>query len=180
MRYFGCCLLLFFLFGQPASAQLLPESKDTIATRYQLPGADCALFPVGARMGYWYSEENLLSTGRFTPTCAQATAAEEALKIIRLETVYAHQPSSYYAGYPKIIKQRLPKYQRQYFGFYNIQHQPCLYINFFIEEWVEVPGTTPHWLCTPIEVADGGADFWRIFYNLTTHKFYNFSHGLEG
>ena len=181
MRVFGCCLLSFLLFGQPASAQLQPATKDTIAaTRYQLPGADCALFPKRANMGYWYNEKTLLSTGRFTPTHAQVITAEKALKTIHLETVYAHQPSSYYADYPKIIAQSLPKYQRQYFGFYNSRHQSCLYINFFIEKWEEAPGTTPHWLCTPIEVADGGAGFWRIFYNLTTQKFYDFSHGLEG
>ncbi|RZK99044.1 MAG: hypothetical protein EOO62_25370 [Hymenobacter sp.] len=166
-------------FLAPASAQVASVLKDTIATRVQLPGADCALFPAAANLGSWFGKD-FTQLLRFTPTRAQAAEAEQALPRVHLAKLYQYPVTDYYARYPAIIKQHLSKYQRQYFGFYKAQHQTCLFINFFIEEVEYAPGTLPSWLTHPVQVADGGAGFWHIYYNLTTHKFYNFSHGMEG
>jgi hypothetical protein len=179
MRSFFTVLLLVHIYLAPASAQTRPTPKDTIATRYQLLEADCALFPAAASFTP-NGEETVPNTGRFTPTRQQVAMAEKALPTVRLQDIYAAPPLSYYTNYPTVIKENLKQYQRQYYGFYNTQHQPCLFINFFVEHYEEVPGQPAIWLRRRIRVYDGGAAFWRVYYNVTTHTFYNFSHNLEG
>jgi hypothetical protein len=173
-RVFSHLLHAYFLHGLVAG--LAPA---TIATRYQLLEADCALFPAAASFTP-NGEETVPNTGRFTPTRQQVAMAEKALPTVRLQDIYAAPPLSYYANYPTVIKENLKQYQRQYYGFYNTQHQPCLFINFFIEHYEEVPGQPAIWLRRRIRVYDGGAAFWRVYYNVTTHTLYNFSHNLEG
>jgi hypothetical protein len=178
MRYFFCILLVV---GLPifAGAQDHPLPSDTIATHYQLLGADCALFPAVARLpqylDYWVTR-----TGRFTPTQQQVAAVEKQLPTAPLEKLYDHRPTSYYVSYPSIIRQNIAKYQLQYFGLYNEAHQPCLFINLFIENVKYEPNTIPGWLIYPIHQYDGGAAYWSIYYNLSTQRFYNFRHNLEG
>ena len=178
MRFLFFSLLAGNLLALPAAAQVLPAPRDTVATRYQLPGADCALFPAAASMGPY--SEYIPETGRFTPSREQVTNVEKILPAVRLQDVYERPANSYYADYPGIIKARLAEYNRQYYGFYNLKHQPCLYINFFPGKYEQSDNKDPHWLHWPIYVSDGGAGFWQIFYNLSTNKFYNFSHNLEG
>jgi hypothetical protein len=163
-----------------AIAQVASTPKDTVATRVQLPGADCALFPAGASFAR-YLEDDSLVTKRFTPTRHQVAAAEKALLTVRLQEAYERPVSSYYAQYPAIIKQNLAKYQRQYYGFYNKKNQPCLYINLFYEPYVERSSKpVPYWLRALIYTHDGGPAYWHIYYNLGTRTFYNFSHNSEG
>jgi hypothetical protein len=182
MRFSLLVLLISGFFAQPTAAHIVPASKDTIATRVQLPGADCALFPAAAKMEH-AAGEKLPITGRFTPTLEQVASAEQLLPSVSLATVYAPGagPSgSYYAHYPLSIKWNLSRYQRQYYGFYNSAHQPCLFINFFIQHYEEVPGRPATWLRRRIFFFDGGTALWCIYYNTTTHEFYNFSHGVDG
>ena len=183
MRLLFFSLLAGSLRALPAAAQTLPAPKDTVATRYQLPGADCALFPAAAKMTYRIGED-LMVTERFRPTHRQVRKVEQALPEVELAKFISQLPPSmqqYYVEYPGIIKTNLSKYQRQYYGFYNVQHQPCLYLNFFYEPDVERSSQPiPYWLRAPIEMNDGGPAYWHIFYNLSTHQFYNFSHALEG
>jgi hypothetical protein len=180
MHFFSLLLLLSGACVPLAHAQSLILSRDTIATRLLLPGADCALFPVDARLPNWL-DISVTRNERFTPTSSQAAQVEKALPDAQLQKLYEHSPPSYYASYPTIIKQHLPNYQRQYYGFYNKRHQPCLVINFFYEPNIERPSNPiPYWLRAPISMSDGGPAYWSIYYNLTTHRFYNFSHNLEG
>ena len=182
MRYLFSLLLATSFLTHSAAAQVVSAPKDTIATRVQLPGADCALFPAAAKMEH-QMEEEMPNTGRFMPTRQQVVAVEHLLPSVTLEKVYdpkAGPAGGYYANYPLTIKQSLPKYQRQYYGFYNSAHQPCLFINFFIESYEDVTGRPAVWLYRRIFFFDGGATLWRIYYNLATHKFYNFSHNMEG
>lgn len=99
---------------------------------------------------------------------------------VRRQDIYAVPSLSYYANYSAIIQENLKQYQRQYYGFYNPQHQPCLFINFFIERYEEAPGRPATWLRRLVYTHDGGAAFWHIYYNATTKKFYDFSHNVEG
>lgn len=179
------CKLLWILVGlltMPSfvAAQDQPAPADTTAQLLQLSGAACALFPAAARLpdevDYYVTR-----TGRFSPTPQQVAEAEQALPTAPLQQIYERMPSRYYADYPLIIKQNLAKYQRQYYGFYNEKHQPCLHINFFYEPNVErsiIP--VPYWLRAPIKMHDGGPAYWRIYYNLTTRQCYHFSHNGEG
>jgi hypothetical protein len=179
MRALLCGLVLCCTTSKTLVAQNRPVPADTVAAHIQLPGADCGLFPAAARLPN-FLDYYVTRTGRFTPTLPQAIEVEQALPTAQLQKLYEHPITSYYAAYPVIIKQHLPEYQRQYYGFYNELHQPCLFINFFIEHIESTPNTVPNWLCYYIHTHDGGAAFWSIYYNLTTHKFYRFSHNLEG
>jgi hypothetical protein len=159
MRLLLLSLLASSGLALPAAAQTLPASKDTVATHYQLPGADCALFPAAAEITYRIGG-GFPVTGRFKPTRNQVRKVEHALPDVDLAKFLRQQPASmqqYYAAYPGIIKANLSKYQRQYYGFYNVQHQPCLYLNFFYEPGVERSSQPiPYWLRAPIEMNDGG------------------------
>lgn len=75
------------------------------------------------------------------------------------------------------IYNNLKKYYRQYYGFYNCQHQPCLYINCFLDDDVAIGHSydiAPYWLREPVSMLLGGASYWSITFNLTTQEFYDF------
>lgn len=179
MRYLLLAFIVRIGLNVPAMAQQPQVTADTVATRYQLPGADCALFPANASLPFSVDESNPL-TRRFTPTHQQVAATEKALGMVNLATVNPNPEAVYYAKYPALIKAHLAKYRRQYFGFYSLKHHPCLYINLFDEQVVELPGTVPYWLRSIVVTYDGGAAFWSIYYDLTTRKFYKFHHNSEG
>lgn len=162
----------------PVVAQQITK-VDTVATRYILPKADCACFPATAKLPLFLND-SIRQTKRFTPSKQQIITTEKALIEIDLARVNKQPENSYYANYPAIITEQLSTYQRQYFGFYNSQGHPCLYINFFILHLEEPADYTPFWLTTPVRVYDGGAAFWSIFFDLETHKFYGFRHNSEG
>jgi len=167
------------LINPPVAAQPHSATKDTIAVHYQLPAADCALFPAAASLPT-HIQETTPCTGRFTPTRPHVVRAERALRKVSLEQVNPEPEASYYAGYPALIKKQLGTYQRQYYGFYNSQHHPCLYINFFLEKVEEPPGQVPRWLRAPIFFYDGGPALWSIYYDVTLRQFYGFRHNSEG
>lgn len=163
----------------PGAAPSPRSAADTVAQHYQLPGADCALFPAAAALPADVAARTP-HTGRFTPTRQQVAAVEQALRGVALGKVNAQPESSYYAHYPALIEKQLGAYQRQYFGFYNPQGHPCLFLNFFIEHLDEPVGQVPRWLRAPVRAYDGGAAFWSIYYDLTTRAFYRFQHNSEG
>ena len=181
MRFLLLSLLVGHLLALPTAAQTLPAPKDTVATRYQLPGADCALFPAAAafpenKLGDIYE----LGMQRFTPTQEQVYATEQLLKAIRLDQVsYRYEFTDYYDNYPAIIKKNLANYKRQYYGFYNAAHHACLFINFFTEYKEEIHPPL-YWLHHPVRVYDGGWAFWSIYYDLTDKKFFLYEHNSEG
>lgn len=160
-------------------AQHLRVAADTIATPYQLPNADCALFPAAAALP-GYVDAHTPRIGRFMPTGKQVAITEKALVKVEISAVNLLPEADYYAKYPALIKAHLAKYRRQYVGFYNPEHHPCLYINLFDEQVEEVPGAVPHWLRYIIVTYDSGPAYWSIYYDLTTRKFYNFQHAVEG
>lgn len=168
-------------FKAPGPGAVLPPRSvaDTVAQRYQLPGADCALFPAAAALPADVAARTP-HTGRFTPTRQQVAAVEKDLRGVALGKVNAQLESSYYAHYPALIEKQLGMYQRQYFGFYNPQGHPCLFLNFFIERLDEPAGRVPRWLREPVRAYDGGAAFWSIYYDLITRAFYRFQHNSEG
>jgi hypothetical protein len=180
---FLCYLLASCLLGKissyPAAAQTPASPGDTIAFHYQLPAADCALFPAAASLPA-HIVATTTSTGRFTPTRPQVVQAERALRKVSLAQVNPHPETPYYAAYPASLQKQLGVYRRQYYGFYNAQHHACLYINFFIESREEPPGQVPHWLRAPVFFYDGGPALWCIYYDLTLHQFYDFQHSSEG
>jgi len=157
-----------------------PGHADTVAIRQQVLGADCGLFPAAA--GLPTDEEGQVTAhcGRFTPTLPQVVPVELALRTLPLHRVPVVAGHHIIPSYPLLIHQNLPRYKRQYFGFYDLRHQPCLYVHFFAASVDEHPGYTPRWLREVIQVEDGGAGYWSVKYNLTTHQFYDFEHNSEG
>ena len=138
-----------------AQRQQSPARADTVAGRVQVLGADCGLFPAAARM-------------------------ERALRTLPLHRVPVLTGSRILPSYPFLIHQNLPRYKRQYFGFYNLQRQPDRYVQFFAESVEAHPGYTPRWLREAFQVVDGGAGFWSIKYNWSTHQSYDFETNSEG
>lgn len=181
MRLASIQLLLSLIFSQLAQAQPSAAPPDTVATRYQLPGADCALFPAAAafpehKLGDIYE----LGMPRFTPTQEQVYATEQSLQSVNLYQVsYRYEFTDYYDKYPAIIKKNLANYKRQYYGFYNAAHHACLFINFFTEYKEEIHPPL-YWLHYPVRVYDGGWAFWSIYYDLTDQKFFLYEHNSEG
>lgn len=184
----GTQLLLGLAFTRLAQAQASAAPKDTVATRYQLPGADCALFPAAARLPDWLPEKRLASH-RFTPAAPQVAAAETALAMLQLLHVSQGPKTSQDSTYARNITRRLRQYRRQYFGFYNRRKQPCVFINFvggdiaFNGEEAglrpKLPGYPPQWLREYLFIGDGGDNHWSICYNLTTGRFYRYWHNLD-
>jgi hypothetical protein len=140
----------------------------------QVRGADCALFPVGAVSYY-----NIKAT--FMPTPAQAAEAEKALATAQLATVDPHA-KSWYKKEPNpaytAISNHLPLFRQQFYGFYNAQKQPCLFINAFPLDKNFTIGQ--RWLRETVWVFDGGTSFWQAKYNLATHRFEYFSYNRMG
>ncbi|MBO2010937.1 hypothetical protein [Hymenobacter negativus] len=186
------CILLVTLLSsctEPAPSGRKPNTSsqkdtgrpNTEAVRYQVLDADCGLFPSTAHIPTDDQGNDLPHRGRFTPTKPQVAHLEQALRTLPLARVSVRTGYRIRPSYLVLIQQNLPRYKRQYFGFYNQQGQPCLYINFFPEHFVkEYPGYTPRWLLEPISVDDGGAGFWSIQYNWTTHQFYDLAHNADG
>lgn len=172
-------LLLFGLPRAPLQAQNGPSAPDTVAVRYTLPGADCALFPATAAWPFWLDDQTP-RIGRFTPSRRQVRRTEKALRQVALDRVNAEPETSYYAAYPARIHAQLAVYQRQYYGFINPQGHHCLFINLFNEPREEAPGRVPFWLQGAIRAFDGGEAFWSIYYDLNTRTFFKFGHGSEG
>ncbi|UOQ70079.1 hypothetical protein [Hymenobacter cellulosilyticus] len=179
MRSFLSLLVLLSTFHHLVIAQATPARGDTIATHYFLPQADCASFPAAAKLRR-YQETLLKDRRRFTPKKTQIVKTEKALAQADLGRINSRPANSYYAEYPVIIKEQLPKYKRQYYGFYNTESQPCLFINFFIEDREESPNRVPSWLTDFRWTYDGGSAYWSVYYNLKTQKFYDFNHNVEG
>ncbi|WP_426059022.1 hypothetical protein [Hymenobacter sp. B1770] len=153
---------------------------DTVALRYTVLGADCGLFPAAARLLTDEQGNAPPHLDRFTPTLPQAARVELALRTLPLHRVPVLAGYRILPNYPLLIHQNLHRYKRQYFGFYNLQRQPCFYVHFFAATVEEHPGYTPQWLREAFQVVDGGAAFWSIKYNWTTHQFYDFEANSEG
>lgn len=153
---------------------------DTVAHRYQVLGADCGLFPAAARLLTDEEGHAPFSTGRFSPTIAQVTRIEHDLRTLPLQRVSISRDHYIKRSYLAFIYAHLADYKRQYFGFYNVQHHPCLYVHFIGERIRDYPGQLPHWLREAYQVDDGGASFWAIKYDWTTHQFYDFEHNSDG
>jgi hypothetical protein len=164
MRLLLLSLLACSALALPVAAQAQLMMNDLLAVPVKVRGADCALFPAAASMRP-YVQNNLVK-GRFTPTSQQVSDAEHLLPV--LKSNYLQSDSSVNYANLNYVQGHLPKYKRQYFGFYNKQRQPCLFINF-------LGYAHSQWLNRLTYVDDGGNLFWRIRYNLTTHQFYSFS-----
>lgn len=172
MRPYLLALVISSLFVQRLAAQQ-PLPTKAIATRYQLPGADCALFP--AAMSSWDGTTQPKPTGSFTPTKQQVVLAESLLASHLHFLADTFSTIGYGYGCKEVLK-NLPNYRRQYFGFYNSQHEPCLGINSFVaNKFFEFL-----WLQQPIDVEDGGTDFWHIYFNLSTQRFFSFNYNSQG
>ena len=178
-------LLLGSAFCQLTKGQTLPAPRDTVATRAQILGADCALFPATARWPTWVAY--ILHRQRFTPTTTQAQVAEQALAGTQLLTINPGRKNWRDSTYARQISQRLSQYHRQYLGFYNEQRQPCLFVNLLLDtafDGIDVgmqprpPSHVSHWLRAPQQAADGSWGFWMVCYNLTTHQFFDYWHDL--
>ena len=157
-------------FSVAAQVPSYPVPAFMLAQRYQLPAADCALFPAAAA-----ANPAIGSLGRFTPVAQQVDSAEHALALVTL--AHTDSPSSApepanYAAYHATMKQGLAHYRRQYFGFYNGANHPSLHITFLREA-----DAGAFWLQHYVIVYDAGPDYWTICYDLTAKVFYNFEHG---
>ena len=174
-------LLLAGGVGQSALAQAAPA--DTVATRVQVLGVDCALFPARATFPRSDTEDDEYKPGmkRFTPTTEQVTATEQALLGVQLDRVKGRiEPNDYYDAYPRIIKKHLKEFQRQYYGFYNQQQHACVFVNFFLEKREVGAPESSVWLTQPITLMDGGWQYWSVYYDLTAHKFFHYAHAEQG
>ena len=187
MRLASAQLLLGFAFSQLAQAQSSAAPPDTVATRYQPPGDDCALFPA-ARLPAWLPEQKLPPRCRFTPAATQVGATEKALLAVPLLRINPGPKLRQDSAYARAIAQPLGHYHRQYFGFYNRRKQPCVFVNFisdfaFTAEEAGLrptpPGYVPQWLRQYLFIGDGGPNQWSVYYNLATGKFYHYWHNLD-
>jgi hypothetical protein len=172
MSRFLLAFLVFSLLQQPAVAQDALTLQDLMATRVQLPRADCALFPAAAQLDTLGLHKAAVEPSRFTPTRQQVEMVEQQLEAAGISAIRQPltPPDSANLAY---IQAHLPVYKRQYFGFYNAQHQPCLFIQLFegdnLGDWLH------HWLL----ILDGGPSVWEVYYNLDTRRFYGLGyHGL--
>jgi len=162
----------FLLFILAAGLLAHVAVAQVAGTRYQRPGADCALFPAAAQLDTLGLHGATVEPYRFTPTRHQVEMAEQQLEAEGISAI--RQPltpaDSANLAY---IQAHLPVYKRQYFGFYNAQHQPCLFIQLFESDH---PGDwLHHWLL----ILDGGPSVWEVYYNLDTRRFYGLGyHGL--
>ncbi|OWP61934.1 hypothetical protein CDA63_16965 [Hymenobacter amundsenii] len=172
-------LLLVGLPALPGTARPLLSISDTIAAPYRRRRAEYALFPAVATL-----PPRLAALapppGRFTPTPRDARTAEKGLRRVSLARVNAQPEHAYYAQYPALIQQHLAQYRRQYYGFFNPEGHRCLFINLFLEQREEPPGSVPFWLREAVWTHDGGSAYWSICYDLTTRAFYDFRHNSEG
>lgn len=167
--------------GHTPGAPAQPGARaDTVARRLQVLGADCGLFPAAAQLLTDESGRAPVHRGRFTPTPAQALRVEHALRTLPLAQVSPLPGHPVTPRYPAYIHQHLARYKRQYFGFYDGRGHACLYVHFFAEQPAEYPGYTPAWLRAPVQPVDGGAGYWSLKYDETTHRFYDFEHNSAG
>jgi hypothetical protein len=173
MRLAGSFLIAFCCLSLEVQAQ----KPYFPATRLLLPGAECALFPATATLPDAPEFDEAL-TARFAPIWPQVIEAEQTLSTALSHSLTTAQPARYISQRQAIVRAYLPAYRRQYFGFYNAQHQACLFINAFYNQYTNP--LDPSWLHYCISVDDGGVGFWRIYYNLATHRFYKFSSNEDG
>jgi hypothetical protein len=167
-------LLLSLLAGSalalPVAAQVhrYPVPAFMQPQHYQLPKADCAIFPAAAALDV----AALGSPGRFTPTTQQVDSVEYALATVDLNRVNAEPELPGYEAYPQLIKKKLPQYRRQYFGFYNSLNHSCLHITFIKADLADA-----FWLQWREKVFDAGPDYWTVCYDASAKVFYTFEHG---
>jgi hypothetical protein len=154
-------------------------------TRYQRPGFDCALFPAGKFIYDIAGKDGIVGdslTGRFTPTKQQVDSAENLLPVLLRDVASPHfrGKERYYKKHLRPLPKSLKRYRRQYFGFYNGRHQPCLYINFFNPDSPYVNFFAFNWLLKTVLISDAGfmlddsPNLWQVSFNLTTQQLYNF------
>lgn len=165
-------LLTGSLLALPAAAQLQPTMNDLMATPLKVRGVDCALFPAIAQFDTTGLRRAKSPPYRFTPTHQQVEAAESQLNT---EGIYAIRAP--YTPYDSVnlayIQKNLLAYRRQYFGFYNAQHQACLFIQLFEDDNTD-------WLYRHLLFLDGGSSVWEVCYNLDTRRFYSLGYHSQG
>lgn len=170
MRALLIVLLASTLLVLPATAQTQPTMHDLMATAIKVQGADCALFPAVARLDTLDISEPI--TGRFAPVRQQVEAAETQLREKGVEAI--RRPfNEYDAASLQYIQKNLSAYKRQYFGFFNAQHQACLFVQFFENDYSD-------WLYQHLLIMDGGTSVWETWYNLDTQQFYGISYHSQG
>jgi len=97
---------------------------------------------------------------RFTPSSQEIQSLEKILKS-NIQN--------------KFIRRNLGKYKRQYIGFYNIQGERVILINFLWKGWTDYDfegNEIQTWKKEWMEIQDGGNHYWKIKYNPDTKSFY--------
>ncbi|HET9506120.1 MAG TPA: hypothetical protein VFO93_21450 [Hymenobacter sp.] len=186
MRRFLLALLWLSLFQQLAAAQVAPAPQVPLATQVQVRGADCALFPA-EKFIYDIAGKNSIVgdsvTGRFTPTKQRVDSVENLLPMLLQAMVISPRfrgKERYYKKHLRPLPKNLKRYRRQYFGFYNSRHQPCLYINFFNPDSPYIKAFGFDWLLKTVLITDAGfmlddsPNLWQVSFNLTTQQLYSF------
>lgn len=180
MRPLVFILLVTALVAHAAAAQV------AAATRYQRPGADCALFPAGNFIYDTTGKNSIVGdsvTGRFTPTKQQVDSVENLLPTVLQAMVSSsgfRGKERYYKKHIRPLPTSLKNYRRQYFGFYNSRHQSCLYVNFFNPDSPYIKAFSFDWLLKRVLITDAGfmlddsPNLWQVSFNLTTQQLYNF------
>jgi hypothetical protein len=178
------CQLIFMLLAFGLSAHT--AAAQVAATRYQRPGADCALFPAGKLIHDISGKDGIAGdslTGRFTPTKQQVDSVENLLPVLLRNLAASprfHGKERYYKKYLRPLPKSLTRYRRQYYGFYNGRHQPCLYVNFFNPDSPYIKAFNFNWLLKTVRITDAGfmlddsPNLWQASFNLTTQQLYNF------
>jgi hypothetical protein len=121
-------------------------------------------------------------TGRFTPTQQQVDSVETRLPQLLRSLARLQRPSDADRSYKRHLRpitKNLATYQRQYIGFYNRKHQPCLYIHFFTSDIAFY--SSEYFLQRLVEMSDAGfmtdssPNLWHVNLDLTTTQLYRFS-----
>jgi hypothetical protein len=101
-----------------------------------------------------------------------APSPEETLQALPHIEAFLNHPSEvadWSKGQIKIILSRLKTYRVQFIGVTR-HGKKLIWCNFF----PDTKEVLSYWEKTPVEVADGGASFWQIYYDPTTGQCSNF------
>ncbi len=125
--------------------------------------AEAVIVPAGAAKEQIGASE---FSGFWTPTAAQIQAAEKRLAgFIKREAIRDKPRSSQISE----VHRRLPEYRRQYVGVIS-EGQKLILLNAFPRSDSSDRYFTS-WTRVLVEVSDGGASYWKVFYDPRRQKF---------
>lgn len=174
-------LLSIFLFssliGLGQSVDTHSIKIDTIETHSFYSWGEDSLFrdpPPYENYHFLFSEfegviltNSFLRDSKFTPSVSDIIELESKLDK-GLQKIKKRQG---WTEEVELIRKKLNSYTRQYEGFIDKRGRKIIYVNFITEDGM----FTEDWLTKWVSVFDGGNEFWVIYYNVDSGKFFDLS-----